>query len=29
MYLTYRDENRTFASIGLWQENVRDADRPR
>jgi putative ABC transport system permease protein len=20
MYLTYRDENRTFASIGLWQE---------
>ena len=22
-------ENRTFASIGLWQESVRDADRPR
>ncbi|TAJ95277.1 MAG: ABC transporter permease [Gammaproteobacteria bacterium] len=21
MYLTYRDENRTFASIGLWQED--------
>jgi predicted permease len=21
MYLTYREENRTFASIGLWQEN--------
>jgi putative ABC transport system permease protein len=20
MYLTYRDENRTFASVGLWQE---------
>ena len=26
MYLTYRDENRTFASIGLWQDGVRDAD---
>ena len=21
MYFTYRDENRTFASIGLWQED--------
>jgi hypothetical protein len=21
MYLTYRDENQTFASIGLWQES--------
>jgi putative ABC transport system permease protein len=21
MYLTYRDENRTFADIGLWQDN--------
>jgi hypothetical protein len=21
MYFTYRDENRTFATIGLWQEN--------
>jgi predicted permease len=21
MYLTYRDENRTFASVGLWQES--------
>ena len=24
MYLTYRDENRTFANIGLWQD-----ERPR
>ena len=27
MYLTYRDENRTFADIGLWQDGVRDARR--
>ena len=26
MYLTYRKENRTFAAIGLWQENIRDAN---
>ena len=29
MFLTYRDENRTFANIGLWQRALRDADRPR
>ena len=29
MYFTYRDENRTLASIGLWQEALGDADRPR
>jgi predicted permease len=31
MYLTYRDENRTFASIGLWQEDsatLTDRDEP-
>ena len=29
MYLTYRDENRTLASIGLWRRDLRDADRRR
>ena len=31
MYLTYRDENRTFASIGLWQQGdvtLADRDEP-
>ena len=29
LYLTYRNENGTFADIGVWQGGFRDADRPR
>ena len=29
MYFTYRDENRTLRSIGLWQDGGSDADRRR